>query len=105
MAYGGALVSLFNPFVGVLIYVGFAILKPDVIWWWPVPQGNYSRIIGIALLVGWVLKGCGNWKLGKAWSIVALLLAFLGWSAVCATVASDSQAAFTWVEDLIKIVL
>jgi hypothetical protein len=44
LAYGGALVSLFNPFVGFLTYVCFAILKPDDLWWWSVPQGNYSRV-------------------------------------------------------------
>src|SRR5262249_28132434 len=105
LTYGGALVSLFKPFVGLLIYVCFAIIKPDVIWHWSVPPGNYSRIVAIALLVGWALKGCGNWGLGKARAIVGLLLAFLVWSAVCALSAREPGVAFLWVEDLLKIVL
>jgi putative inorganic carbon (hco3(-)) transporter len=105
LTYGGALVSLFNPFVGLLIYVCFAIIKPDVIWFWSVPQGNYSRIVAVALLAGWVLNGCGNWAMGRARAIVLLLLAFLAWSAVCSVTAQDPQTAFLWVETLFKIVL
>ena len=40
---GGA----FRPFVGLLIYFCFAILKPDALWSWSVPPGNYSRTIAI----------------------------------------------------------
>src|SRR5262249_25818109 len=105
LTYGGALVSLFNPFVGLLIYICFAIIKPDVIWWWSVPQGNYSRIVAIALLVGWSLNGFGNWRLGRAKGVVGLLLAFLVWSAVCSAAAQYPSIAFIWVEDLVKIVL
>ena len=32
MTYGGAVVSLFNPFVGFLIYVSFAVLRPEFVW-------------------------------------------------------------------------
>ena len=32
MTYGGALASLFDPFVGLLIYVCFAIVKPESMW-------------------------------------------------------------------------
>ena len=29
LTYGGAVVSLFNPFYGLLIYVCFAIMRPE----------------------------------------------------------------------------
>ena len=31
LTYGGAAVSLFRPFTGLLIYVCFAIIKPDAL--------------------------------------------------------------------------
>ena len=70
LTYGGSLAALFNPFVGLLVYVCFAIIKPEVMWFWSVPPGNYSRIIAISLLIGWALKGFGGWQFGRArgWS-------------------------------------
>ena len=54
MTYGGALVALFNPFYGLLVYVCFAIIRPDYMWYWSIPQGNYSRTVALGLLAGWV---------------------------------------------------
>jgi probable O-glycosylation ligase (exosortase A-associated) len=106
LTYGGALVSLFNPYVGFLIYVCFAIIRPADLWFWAVPPGNYSRIVAIALLIGWVLRGFGNWHLGKARSIVLLLLGYWVWSVISALyVATDQDVAWHFVEGLTKIVL
>ena len=60
LTYGGALLAVFNPYVGLLIYVCFAIIKPEAMWHWNVPIGNYSRIVAIGLLLGWLLNGMGN---------------------------------------------
>ena len=85
LAYGGAAVSLINPFVGLLIYVCFGILKPDALWSWSLPEGgHFSRIVAIALLLGWGFNGFGRWELGKARGIV---LAFVGfWALIAAGV-------------------
>ncbi len=103
--YGGALASLFSPFVGLLIYVCFAIVKPESLWYWSVPAGNYSRIIAIALLVGWFINGMGNWNLGRSRGILLALLAYLGWSCVSAAVSDNPTVGFAFVESLSKIVL
>ena len=80
MTYGGALASLFNPYIGLLIYICFAIIKPESLWYWSVPAGNYSRIVALALLVGWALQGFGDWRFGRAKGVVIALVGFLGWS-------------------------
>src|SRR5947209_14013072 len=98
MTYGGAVVGLFRPFAGLLIYVCFAIIKPEALWYWSVPEGNYSRIIAIVLLVGWVVQGCGAWRLGKAWTVVLALLGYWVWSALSAFGASDQESAWRFVE-------
>jgi probable O-glycosylation ligase (exosortase A-associated) len=106
MTYGGALVSLFNPYVGLLIYVCFAIVRPHHMWHWSVPEGNYSKIVAIALLIGWALRGFGDWKLGRAWPTTLALIGFLAWTVVsAATRATNQQAAWDFVDLLAKIVL
>jgi O-antigen ligase len=105
LTYGGALVAVFNPYVGLLIYICFAIIKPEAMWHWSVPIGNYSRIVAIGLLLGWLLNGLGNWSFGRAKPIVLALIAYLAWAALGAFLAPNKAAAWDFVEALTKIVL
>src|SRR5213593_2379215 len=105
LTYGGALASLLDPSVGLLIYICFAIIKPEAMWYWSVPVGNYSRIVAIALLIGWAVHGLGRWQFGAAKWIVLALLGYWGWSAVSAALAPDHSVAWNFVESLSKIVL
>ena len=105
LTYGGAVVSLFNPFYGLLIYICFAIIKPPALWHWSVPAGNYSRIIAIALLVGWALQGFGRWDLGRAALPLKCLIFSYCWAAISGLLASDSNVAFAFIEAQTKIVL
>jgi O-antigen ligase len=105
LTYGGAVVALFDPFPGLLIYVCFAIIRPQHMWYWSVPQGNYSRIVAIGLLLGWLLKGLGSWNLGQARAIVFTLLGYWGWATVTAIWAADQTIAWAFIEFLSKIVL
>lgn len=105
LTYGGAFVSLFRPYHGLLIYICFAIIKPDALWFFSVPAGNYSRIIAIALLVGWGLNGFGDWNLSRARAIVSCLVIFLLWSFVLVFPSQDPELAQGFVEIHAKIVL
>src|SRR3954462_6824141 len=89
LTYGGAIVSLFNPFIGLLVYVCFAIIRPESLWHWSVPAGNYSRIVALALLAGWAMKGFGNWNFGRAKPIVYALLGYWLWACLSALQAED----------------
>jgi probable O-glycosylation ligase (exosortase A-associated) len=105
LTYGGAAASLFNPFAGLLVYVCFAIIKPESLWYWAVPEGNYSRIVAIGLLLGWAFKGFGKWSFGRANTIVLALFGYWLWSAVGSTFSIDQQRSLLYVESLSKIVL
>jgi probable O-glycosylation ligase (exosortase A-associated) len=105
LTYGGALASLFNPFIGLLVYVSFAIIRPEHMWYWSVPQGNYSRIVAMGLLIGWAFKGLGSWSFRQARPIVFALLAYWLWSAILAIGAPNPDVAWAFVEILSKIVL
>jgi O-antigen ligase len=107
LAYGGAVVSLFNPYVGLLIYVCFAIIKPQSLWFWAVPPGNYSRVVAIALLAGWVLNGFGDWRFGRGGLVVAAAIGYLAWCIVsfASVVALDQDKAWEFTELTSKIIL
>lgn len=105
LTYGGAVVSLFNPFIGLLIYICFAIIKPESLWHWSVPAGNYSRIIAIALLVGWAANGFGNWNIGRARAVLWALLGYMVWFALSAAQAYNSAVSWNVTEATAKIVL
>src|SRR5262245_66494598 len=106
LTYGGAAASLFNPFVGLLIYVAFAILRPQYLWYWSVAEGNYSRIVAVGLLVGWAMHGFGRWNIGKARLTVVSLIGLLFWSAMSAAMlATNKSTAWNFVDILAKIVL
>src|SRR5947209_1441846 len=89
LTYGGALISLTNPYIGLLIYICFAIIKPPALWFFSVPLGNYDRIIAIAMLIGWVLQGCGNWQLGRARVILVSLFGYYIWNVLSAIQGFD----------------
>lgn len=105
MTYGGAVASLFNPFIGLLIYICFSIVKPESMWSWSVPAGNYSRIIAIGLLIGWAANGLGKWNFGRSRLILVALIGFLGFASASAVDSPDRDAAFKYIEHLAKVVL
>src|SRR5205823_4836299 len=93
------------PFWGLLIYVCFAIIKPESLWHWSVPKWHYSRIVAIALLIGWTLQGFGTWKLGRAWGIVLALIRYWLWSLLSIPFSLDPSRSMVFVESLTKVVL
>lgn len=101
----GSVIALYRPFVGVLVYVSFAIIKPESLWPWAVPAGNYSRIVGIALLIGWVVRGIGTWTFGRGRVILAALAAMWLWGLLLAFSAPDQPPAWRFVEGHAKILL
>lgn len=105
LTYGGAATSLFRPYYGLLIYICFAIIKPEALWHWSVPAGNYSRIVAIALLLGWAINGFGKFKFGKGKWIVISLVAFWLWAIPCTLTAANQQVGIRFLENMAKIVL
>jgi putative inorganic carbon (hco3(-)) transporter len=105
LTYLGAIAALFNPFIGLLVYICFAILKPESLWPWSVPAGNYSRIVAIATLIGWMFREFGDWKLGRARGILVAIVGLLFWSILSALFAPDQGVAWLFVDGLSKIVV
>lgn len=107
IAYGGSFVSVFYPFIGLLAYVCFAILAPESLWFWEFQGfgGGFSRVIAIALLVGWTFQSFGGWHFGKAAPTVFSIIFFFLWTAASWPLASNQDVAYKFVDSLFKIVL
>jgi probable O-glycosylation ligase (exosortase A-associated) len=105
MTYGGAVAAIFDPFVGLLIYVAFAVLRPESVWPWAVPPGNYSRIVAIGLLAGWALNGFGRWDLERGKAVILALIGFFVWTIASASQAPDQGLAWEYIEKYAKIIL
>ncbi|MGH9429170.1 MAG: DUF5935 domain-containing protein, partial [Terriglobia bacterium] len=105
LTYGGAVISLFSPFAGLLIYICFAIVKPDSMWYWSVPPGNYSRIVAAGMLVGWALHGFGHWQFGRARGIAVCFAGFVAWALLSALNAPQPDRGLAFVESFAKILL
>jgi putative inorganic carbon (hco3(-)) transporter len=107
MSYGGAAVAIVNPFIGLLIYVCFSIFRPGSgLWYWSVPEdGSFSKILAIGLLIGWALRGFGDWRFGRSSLTVIALLAYLTWNVLAISQALIPSFAWIWVESQSKIVL
>jgi probable O-glycosylation ligase (exosortase A-associated) len=105
VTYGGSLVALIRPYIGLLIYVGFSICKPEYAWS-DIEPGNYlNRTVAIAFLIGWALQGFGGFQVGRAWPIVLAITGYFLWSCLSALQAFNQDVAWPYVEDLLKIVL
>lgn len=108
VTYLGALLSLFYPLAGLFIYIHYAILKPESLWYWSVGArgpGRYSFIVGMAMLVGWAIRGLGDWRIGRAGATVGALLCFTTWVGVGYFFAQDAGLVRSFLISLLKIVL
>src|SRR3954447_26145785 len=107
LAFGGAFLSIFYPFIGLLVYVCFAILAPESLWFWEFQGfgGGFSQVVAIALLVGWTFQSFGDWHFGKAApTVFSIIFCFL-WTAASWPMASNHDVAYKFVNSLFKIVL
>jgi putative inorganic carbon (hco3(-)) transporter len=105
MTAAGALCGLFWPFYGLLVYVSFAIIKPDAMWPWAVPPARYSLLIAGCMLIGWVFTKQATFKFGRAIVPMTLITGFLVWSCIGAFIPHDQGMAWDFVERLTKIVV
>jgi probable O-glycosylation ligase (exosortase A-associated) len=71
--------ALRYPLVGLMTYVGFAILRPQFIFSFAGDIRSISLYVGVATIIGWVFGGLGTWKFGRARGVVVALFLFLGW--------------------------
>lgn len=105
LTIGGAAIAPFYPFYGFLVYVAFASLKPDYLWHWSVPMGNYSRVVGAAFLLGWLLNGAGSFKKTPANPILVALGCYWALLVLGAILSPAQEEAWYTLDVLTKVFL
>ena len=105
LAYGGAVIALFQPIVGLCVYVAFSIARPQVLYGWAGDMSGLSRVIGLAVLVGWGFKAFGSWKLKGTRAPVYALCVYFGCLLLSATTASHQGVAWDSVIEQFKFFL
>src|SRR5262245_55102645 len=105
MTLFGAVAGLFRPYVALLVYICFAIVKPESLWFWSVPVRPYSRIVAVSMLIGWALVGFGQWRFGKGRGIVWALILYGLWIVASAAGAQHLNLSLGFVEKQAKIIL
>jgi O-antigen ligase len=101
----GAVGGLIAPRVGLYVYIFFAVLRPHYLWGWAGSTAGLSQAVGIAMLIGWTIRGFGRWQFDRARSIVTALVMFAVWSALSSIQAEDATVAGASLVELGKIVL
>jgi len=105
VTFAGSVAALRYPLIGLQVYVGFAVLRPQAIFGWAGDISNISLIVGIAMLIGWTFERFGSWRFGRGRATVFALMLFAGWYVLSATQAIDRDAAFVAVQQFAKTVL
>jgi O-antigen ligase len=95
----------FYPYYAFLAYVAFANLKPEALWPWSVPEGNYSRIVALAFLGGWLLNGAGSPRLRPVGPLLGALLFYWMWLLIGAWRSPAQTEAWYTFEVLSKVFL
>jgi probable O-glycosylation ligase (exosortase A-associated) len=101
----GTVGALRFPLVGLYVYVGLAVLRPQYIFGFAGDLSSLSLYVGGASLIGWAGRGFGSWRVGRARPIIVALLAFFVWYTLSALQALDQSRALPFVVELSKLVL
>jgi putative inorganic carbon (HCO3(-)) transporter len=99
----GSLAALRYPLVGLNVFVGLAVLRPQAVFGFAGDLSGLSQLVGAATITGWAFQGFGSWKFGAARSVVLPLAWFLTWFVLSASLALDSARAYPFVIELAKL--
>jgi putative inorganic carbon (hco3(-)) transporter len=65
MSFLGVGAGWMAPFVGLMVYYSFSILRPTYLWFWsfdPYTAPRFSKYIALSTLAGWAFTGFGDWS-------------------------------------------
>jgi probable O-glycosylation ligase (exosortase A-associated) len=112
---GSVGVYVLTPFCGVAVYTFFAVLRPQFIWDWSLPEGwAWSFYVAIPTIIAAILVKLGVMSAGPpkmdgtrftgAWSVAhTMVLIFAGWVVVTYATAFRREIAFITLQEYLKI--
>jgi len=105
LAIGGGLLAFKRPAIGLLVYVGFSVLRPHYLWGWAGDLSGLSDIVAIPMILGWIGHQFGRWEFGRGRPIVISLGLFTLWAALSSFSAVAPEVSFAAVLNLGKTLL
>ena len=91
-----------GPFVGVSIYYLFAVLRPQYLWEWALPEFAWSYYVGIATIAATYLYLPVSSR-GKISHSAYIALAFSGWITLSHVFALNHDVSSRWYWEYLKI--
>lgn len=101
----GVVGGLRSPRIGLFVYVALAILRPAHLWAWAGNMDGLSRLVGVAMLIGWAISGFGRWKFERGRGIVVAVGVYFLWMTLSAIQAENTSVAFASVVEISKVLL
>ena len=105
-ALAGVLSGWFNPLFGLMVYYGFAVIRPVHLWdWnnWPFPR--LSLYVALSTLIGWAAGGFGNFAGLRSirWPIMGLAVYLLAGTAAWQLTEVSPEVAWDFLSIQLKI--
>lgn len=101
----GAVSALRYPLIGLYIYVGLGVLRPQFIFGFAGDLSNLSLMVGVPMMIGWAMNGFGSWRFGRSKPIAIALLLFVVWYGLSGLFALNPEKSFEFGIPLLKLVL
>ena len=101
----GSIAALRYPLIGLQVYVGLAVLRPQFIFGFAGDLSDLSLVVGSATLIGWALRGFGSWRLGRARPVIVFFLSYVLWFLVSASQALEPAVSVPFILELFKLAL
>lgn len=101
----GTIAAFRYPLVGLQVYVGLAVLRPQSIFGFAGDLNYLSLMVGTAVLIGWALQGFGSWSFGRGRLVVSAFFLFVLWFVASSTQALEPGQSFESLNELLKFVL
>jgi len=102
----GSLGSLYHPFWGILLYYSFAVLRPQYLWAWSLPEGmRWSMFAAVVVLISCVLNFGKLMERRRLNIVLVLMLVYGMWLMLSVLMAHDPQLAISWGVEYAKILL
>jgi probable O-glycosylation ligase (exosortase A-associated) len=101
-----------SPFYGVAVYYFFAVLRPQFLWEWSLPEGiSWSFYVAVAAMIGASSQRRsagtppdpeGGWQLSAAHKAV---LCFGAWVSMSFVTAQNHDVSYPWFIEFLKVIV
>lgn len=104
--FAGTVGAVYHPFWGVLVYYGFAVLRPQYLWEWSLPQGWRWSLMAAGVVVLGVVSNLPRVLLGGRFNLIAMLMILYVTLVMFGVLtAYNPTISQVWAEEYAKILL